>query len=603
MIKNIQSFQTILPIEEKKLEIFKKEISNYSSSQLAWISGYLWKQATESKLLDNEISLKNKKIHDEISITILSASQTGNARKLSEKMYEDLIKNKIKTKLINARDYNFKKINNEKILLVITSTHGEGEPPEEAIALYKYLFSKRAPSLKNTKFAVFGLGDSSYEHFAKIGKDFDKRLFELGAYRLSNRIDADVDYYIQAKEWRHNILKKIKNQLINNKIDQKTINNFKKKIKNNKFNKTKPFFANLLVNQKITDTKSLKDIRHLEIDLSGSDLNYKPGDSLGVWYENDINLVKKFLFYTKFTGKEIVKIKGKNISFIDALKKKCDLTKNNINFVKNYAFLSKNKYLLNISSDNNKLQEFVKKTPIINIIKNNFKKITPEQIVILLRPLMPRYYSIASSQSIVGEEVHITVSILRYIINGELHTGGASGYLSNKISESDKIKIFIEKNDNFRLPKDQNSPIIMIGPGTGIAPFRSFLQQREADNASGKNWLFFGNPNFIYDFLYQIELQNYVKNGLLTKIDLAWSQDQEEKIFVQDKIRKNGKEFWEWIQNGAYIYVCGNASHMAHDVEKEILNIIVKYANINFEKADEFLNELRIKKRYQRDIY
>ncbi|SPZ21756.1 Sulfite reductase [NADPH] flavoprotein alpha-component [Providencia rettgeri] len=212
-------------------------------------------------------------------------------------------------------------------------------------------------------------------------------------------------------------------------------------------------------------------------------------------------------------------------------------------------------------------------------------------------------YSISSSQSEVENEVHATVGVVRYEIDGKARTGGASGFLADRLNEDDELRIFIEHNDNFRLPQDPNTPVIMIGPGTGIAPFRAFLQQRDNDGATGKNWLFFGNPHFVDDFLYQVEWQRYVKDGLLTHISLAWSRDQQEKIYVQDKLREQGEEVWQWLQEGAHIYVCGDANRMAKDVEQALLDIVSQYGNMDSEEADEFLSELRVMRRYQRDVY
>lgn len=268
-----------------------------------------------------------------------------------------------------------------------------------------------------------------------------------------------------------------------------------------------------------------------------------------------------------------------------------------------YAAFARDEALLAVVADKAQLQQFALATPIVDMVRRAPIELRAEQLLSLLRPLTPRLYSIASSQADVGEEVHITVGVVRYEIDGRPRTGGASGYLADRLAEDDELRVFIEHNDNFRLPGDPNTPVIMIGPGTGIAPFRAFLQQREADGAPGQNWLFFGNPHFTDDFLYQVEWQRYVKEGLLTKISLAWSRDQAEKIYVQDRVREQGAEVWRWIQQGAHIYVCGDANRMARDVEQALVAVVAEHGAMDLEQADEFLSELRIERRYQRDVY
>ena len=287
----------------------------------------------------------------------------------------------------------------------------------------------------------------------------------------------------------------------------------------------------------------------------------------------------------------------------DALTHHLELTQNTPLIVEKYANLSKDETLLGLISDKQALLHYAQNTPIVDMVRQAAAQPTAQEFVELLRPLTPRLYSIASSQAETEDEVHITVGVVRYDIDGRARTGGASGFLADRLKEGDELRIFIEHNDNFRLPDDSTKPVIMIGPGTGIAPFRAFMQQRDNEEATGKNWLFFGNPHFVEDFLYQVEWQRYVKEGLLTNISLAWSRDQAQKVYVQDKLREQGEEVWHWIEEGAHIYVCGDANHMARDVEQALLEIISQYGNMDSESADEFLSELRVERRYQRDVY
>ncbi|AHG59967.1 Cysj [Buchnera aphidicola str. G002 (Myzus persicae)] len=602
-MKNQKILDLLLPLSSDQLNNLKQLESSCSNIQCAWLSGYFWKVANQSS---NTLPIQIKQFNTKPVITIISASQTGNAKLLSERLHEYLQKNNIKTRLINAIDYKFKKIQDEKILILIISTQGEGEPPEEALSLYKYIMSKKAPKLNDFYYSIFGLGDVSYNFFCQAGKDFDKRFKELGGKSLIDRFDADIEYEDNYIQWSEKLLESLNlHYKDNHKSFPSSTNNEKQSIiLKDLYNKKNPARAPVLINQKITGRNSNKDVHHIEIDIQNLNINYIPGDALGVWYKNDSNLVKEILELLSIQASDKVTIKNNVVTIFDALKNHFELTNNTKNIVKNYAVVTNNKFLKNmISSGEVNFQNYIVDTPLVKMINDHPSKISSEQLISLLRPLTPRLYSISSSQSENNDEIHITVGVVKKIISGNLHFGGASGYLSQSLKPDDIIKIFIENNNNFRLPLNQDTPIIMIGSGTGIAPFRAFMQQRDNDGSTGKNWIFFGNPHFTEDFLYQIEWQEYIKKGLLTKISLAWSQDQEHKIYIQDKIRENGKEVWSWIKEGAELYVCGNASKMAKDVEKALLDIISEYGNMNFEDSEEFLNNLRLNKRYKRDVY
>ncbi|HMI76902.1 MAG TPA: NADPH-dependent assimilatory sulfite reductase flavoprotein subunit [Buchnera sp. (in: enterobacteria)] len=589
-----------LPIENEQLINLEKFTNKFSNIQKAWLSGYFWALSNQNEQHDNN----DETLLQAPIVTILTASQTGNARSLSMLLHDHFSKHNIKSNMINASDYQFKKINKEKFLIIITSTQGEGEPPEEALPFYNFLMSNKAPKINDLYYSVFSLGDSSYEFFCQAGKDFDNKIHELGGIRLIDRVDADIDYTVIAGKWREDLSKNLK------KIFKKYNNiEFRDVLKENNNNniilytKKRPFHATLLVNQKITGRNSIKDIRHIEINLDDSNISYKPGDALGIWYENDSQLVMELLDLLHIPlSTEIIK-EEKKIKIFDVLKNNFELTVNTTNIVKSYAALSHNKILQSIILDKKKLQSYVVHTPIIDMIKSSPIEIDCKQLLNILRPLTPRLYSISSSQLEIENEVHITVALVQYFMNNRLHVGGASGYLSHRLKENENVKIFIENNNNFRLPNDNSMPIIMIGAGTGIAPFRAFMQHRDNENAKGKNWLFFGNQSFTEDFLYHIEWKRYYEKKLLTKIDLAWSRDQKEKIYIQDKIKSQGPEIWNWINEGVYIYVCGDALNMAKDVELALLQVLIDHANMSLEQAEEFFNNLRIQKRYQRDIY
>lgn len=591
----------LLPLSPEQLARLQTATHDFTPTQLAWLSGYFWGMVNQQP----GAAVVQTPSAPASVITLISASQTGNARRVAEALRDDLLAAQLNVNLINAGDYKFKQIAQEKLLVIVTSTQGEGDPPEEAVALHKFLLSKKAPKLEGAAFAVFGLGDTSYERFCQAGKDFDTRLAELGGERLLDRVDADVEYQTAAQEWRQRVVDVLKARVPKEAPSQAalTASGAVNLVDSTPYTKEAPLTATLSVNQKITGRHSQKDVRHIEIDLGDAGLRYQPGDALGVWYQNDPALVQELLELLWLKGDETVTVDGKTLTLSEALQWHFELTVNTAAIVENYATLTRSEALLPLVGDKAKLQQYAAATPIVDMVRFAPAQLEAEQLTGLLRPLTPRLYSIASSQAEVENEVHITVGVVRYEIEGRARAGGASGYLADRLEEEGEVRVFIEHNDNFRLPATPETPVIMIGPGTGIAPFRAFMQQREADGATGKNWLFFGNPHFTEDFLYQVEWQRYVKEGLLNRIDLAWSRDQEHKIYVQDKIREQGAELWRWIQEGAHIYVCGDANRMAKDVEQALLEVIAAYGEMDAEAADEYLSELRVERRYQRDVY
>ncbi|WAD30910.1 NADPH-dependent assimilatory sulfite reductase flavoprotein subunit [Citrobacter braakii] len=590
----------LLPLNPEQLARLQAATTDFTPAQLAWVSGYFWGVLNQQPGSNVAAPAPAAEMP---GITLISASQTGNARRVAEALRDDLIAAKLNVTLINAGDYKFKQIANEKLLIVVASTQGEGEPAEEAVALHKFLFSKKAPKLDNTAFAVFGLGDTSYEFFCQSGKDFDAKLAELGGERLLDRVDADVEYQGAAAEWRARLVDVLKARAPAAPSVQTVASGAVNEIHSSPYTKESPLSASLAVNQKITGRDSEKDVRHIEIDLGDSGLRYQPGDALGVWYQNDPALVKELVELLWLKGDEPVTVDGKTLPLTEALQWHFELTVNTGNIVENYATLTRSESLLPLVGDKAQLQHYAATTPIVDMVRFSPAQLDAEALVGLLRPLTPRLYSIASSLAEVENEVHVTVGVVRYEIEGRARAGGASSFLADRVEEDGEVRMFIEHNDNFRLPANPETPVIMIGPGTGIAPFRAFMQQRAADGAEGKNWLFFGNPHFTDDFLYQVEWQRYVKEGVLNRIDLAWSRDQKEKIYVQDKLRQQGAELWRWINDGAHIYVCGDANRMAKDVEQALLEVIAEFGAMDIEAADEFLSELRVERRYQRDVY
>mgnify|MGYP005990085651 CR=1 FL=1 len=587
------------PLSESQLAQLQQATAGLDAVQTAWVSGYL---AGVSQGPVTSAALAQSAGQ---SLTILIGSQTGNAKGVAQELAEQATAKGIPNKLVSMADYKVKAIKDESHVIVVASTNGEGEAPDDAIDLHAFLASKKAPKLEGLKFAVLGLGDSSYEFFCQTGKDFEQRLQALGGEIITERLDADVDYQEVTQAWFDKALTAVEATLEKAGTSTTAAVATGTIVTENKYNKQAPFSASLLTSQKITGTESAKDVRHIEIDLAGSDLHYTAGDALGVWFKNDQQMVDELINKLGLDAAKEVTLGDKTLSLKDALIEEFELTGTHPAFVEGYATLTENKQLLELAEDKNACRDFANNNQIVDVVTaEGNENVTAENFIALLRRSSPRLYSIASSQTEVEDEVHLTVGAVVFENEaGQQRGGSASTFLSHRLQEGEEVKVFIEDNHNFRLPADPATPIIMVGPGTGIAPFRAFMQEREASDASGKNWLLFGDQTFNEDFLYQVEWQSYLKSGLLTKLDLAFSRDQAQKIYVQDRLQENAKEVFEWLQNGAHFYVCGDANRMAKDVQTTLIEIISKQGKLSLEDAEEYLTELRQAKRYQRDVY
>lgn len=582
------------------------QIAALNPLQLAWLSGYCWSQAGGQAVqpgIGAPAAAAPAPAAEPLRVAVISASQTGNARKVAAELQQRLAAAGVNAVHAAAADYKPKNIAGEQLVLLVTSTQGEGEPPEEALSLYKLLSGKKAPNLSGLKFAVLGLGDSSYPMFCGAGKSFDELLAKLGGERLLERQDCDLEYQAEAAAWLDKIVPLVGSLAAAPAAATGTGNasgSPAPAAPASAYNKANPFPATLLVRQKITGRDSEKDVRHIEINLSGSGLQYRAGDALGVWFENDPAVVEEILAAVSLKGDEPVNAGGQGKTVREALLHDWEIGLNTPQFVQGYAEISGNPELKEAAAD---ASAYAAANPIAGIVSQYPAALTAEQLAGLLRPLAPRLYSISSAPEEVGEEVHLTVGVLRYEHNGIPRTGAASGFLGERLEEEGSVRVFVEENPRFRLPENPETPVIMIGAGTGVAPFRAFMQQRAANGDSGKNWLIFGNQHFTQDFLYQTEWQGWAKDGLLNKYDFAWSRDQEEKIYVQHKIREEAAELWQWLQQGAHIYVCGDASRMAKDVEQALLDTIAEQGGLSADDADEYLDNLRQEGRYQRDVY
>ena len=593
------------PLNDQQIDQLKLAAAESSPQQLAWISGYFWglsqsQSPTTASAPTSNVLTAAKPAG---KLTIIYASQTGNAKGVAEALQQQAQAQDIAVNLVSAGDFKGKNLSKETHVIIVASTHGEGEAPDDAIELHQFLQSKKAPQLSNLHYAVIGLGDSSYEFFCQTAKDFDRYLTKLGAKPMLDRLDCDVDYDVAAAEWQLQVLAKTQQTLSTGEAEVVQLPVGQHQVAATVYNKQHPFSASLSVSQKITGRGSDKDVRHIEIDLEDSGLTYQPGDALGVWYDNDPQLVDAILAKLGLDAEISVEVDGTALSLRDALISKYEITASNPQFVTKYADISGSKKLEKLVADREKLREYSAKTQIIDVLSEKKATLTASQFLSLLRRATPRLYSIASSQQEVGEEVHLTVGVVEYQKSHAQRQGGASSFLAQRLDEGAEVKVFVETNNNFKLPADDNTPVIMIGPGTGIAPFRAFVQERDNREATGKNWLFFGDRTFTEDFLYQVEWQKYLKAGVVTQMDVAFSRDQTEKVYVQQRILEQASQVWLWLQDGAHVYVCGDAIHMAKDVHQALLTVIEQQGNKTPQQAEQYLNELRKTKRYQRDVY
>ena len=603
---SVHSKQNLIPsamLGEQQWNAITQALSGLNRDQLTWVSGYVAGLAAGQTAGEVAPAVVAEESQSSAVLTILYGSQTGNSKGVAAAFKAKADAAGIKNNLVSMADYKPRQIKNETHIAIAVSTHGEGDAPDDAVELHEFVGGKKAPKLAGVKYAVLGLGDTSYEFFCQTAKDFDERLAKLGANAITPRVDCDVDYEAPSEAWGDAVIEAIKADFTASAPAAVATAVAPAATGAQVYTKKSPFVANLMESVKITGRDSVKDIRHIEISLEESGIVYQPGDALGVWFLNDDALVEEMIALVGANADTQVTVAGESYTLKTALQRRLELTLSYPGFVKAYQAATNNDALGKLLAVPADLRAYLADRQIIDIVREHPATVDAQVFVDALRPLTPRLYSIASSQAEVEEEVHLTIAHVDYNAFGQRHQGGASGFLCERLEEGADVEIFVENNDNFRLPADGNTPVIMVGPGTGIAPFRAFMQEREAQDAEGKNWLFFGNPNFTQDFLYQTEWQGYKKSGLLTNISLAFSRDQEQKIYVQHRLLEQGAEVYQWLEEGAHFYVCGDANHMAKDVENALLEIIQQHGGKSADEAKQYVTALRKAKRYQKDVY
>ena len=570
---------------------FIPENSPFTPEQRAWLNGFfagVYSRGAPAGLQDvaatKPLSL----------LTILFGSQTGTAEGLARKIASEAGKRGFAPSVIDMAEYSCSQLKSEQALLIVTSTHGDGDPPDNAKGFWEFLGNGHAPRLEHVQYSVLALGDTNYAKFCECGKNFDRRLEELGARRIFPRVDCDLDVDAPFHRWLNGVLPAL--SLPNGDAPVAAVETLAVTEKLETWSRKNPFPARLLTNKKLSGPGSAKDTRHFEISLEDSGLQYEVGDALGVHPSNCPALVDEIL---KLLGSADEELRA-------ALLKDYEITRIPAPFLKAVAEKSRDAVLSGLMHPEAKaeLERFLRGREIVDLLRAFPQaRFEPAEFVGLLKKLPPRLYSISSSPKAHPGQVHLTVAAVRYPAHGRERKGVCSTFLADRGSPETPLRIFIHTNRNFRPPADGNRPVVMVGPGTGVAPFRAFLEERRATGARGKNWLFFGDQREATDFLYREELSAMARDGVLTRLHTAFSRDQEEKIYVQHRMLENASEIFAWLEEGASFYVCGDASRMAKDVDSALHQVIEQGGGRTAEAAADYVKKLQAEKRYQRDVY
>lgn len=603
------------PFNQEQVELLNRLIPTLTDGQRLWLGGYI--AAYQAGVATAQTGLIGQVGQIPVAapvsapavsreVTVLYGSQTGNSIGLSKKLGKKLEEQGLQVTLSSMGDFKpngLKKIEN---LLIVVSTHGEGEPPDNAIPFHEFLNSKRAPKLDGLRYSVLALGDTSYEFFCQTGKDFDKRLQELGATALVPRVDCDVDFDEPAAAWMNDVLASLSGAATTAGAVTSEAITAAVSSGESEFNRTNPFKAEVLENLNLNGRGSDRETRHIELSLEGSNLDYEPGDSLGVFPENHPRLVDELIAAMGWNADEQVTVNknGDQVSVYEALLRHYEITAVTKPVAEQLAKLSSGNELTTLLANDSEFRNVMNSSDLLDVVQDYaLKGIPAAQFLAVLRKIPARLYSIASSSKSFPDEVHLTVRTVRYEARGRQRYGVCSVHLAERIEAGDTLPVYIQHNPNFKLPENPDTPIIMVGPGTGVAPFRSFLGEREETGAEGKTWLFYGDQHFSTDFLYQTEWQRWLKDGVLTKMDVAFSRDTEQKVYVQHRMLEHSKELYQWLQDGASVYICGDEKKMAHDVHAALITILQQEGGLSSEQAVEYMTRLQQEKRYQRDVY
>ena len=562
-------------------------LSAFDERQRYWLSGYL---AAPAGVVGGSVVAASAPV-----MWVLYGTESGNCEQLADRAVKEAKKRGYKAVMKNMSDASAASLEKVSHLLIIVSTWGDGEPPEAAAGFYKELMAADL-KLGSTKFSVCALGDTSYEKFCQTGKDVDARLEVLGAERVHARQDCDVDYEDGFQGWLSGALDAF------GLLSGAVIARSGPGLVSTAYGKKNPYPAELLEAVLLNGKGSAKETWHFEFSLAGSGMVYEPGDALAVQTVNAPDVVGAVLAAAKADG--AAQVGGKNL--FDALCEDYDITALSRAVLTKLAAATGSPELQALLEEDAKerLKQYIEGRQIVDALEDFAPQgLGAEALTGVLRKLPVRLYSIASSPLAHPDEVHLTVAAVRYESHGKSRKGACSTYLADLVKPGEKARVFVQPNKNFRLPASGDTPVIMVGPGTGIAPFRAFVEHRVAVGAKGKSWLFMGDQHYLYDFLYQLEWQDHVKSGALTKLDVAFSRDQPEKVYVQHKLSEHARDVYAWLQEGAHFYVCGDASHMAKGVHDALLAIVASEGGMSAGQAEEYLEQLKKSGRYQRDVY
>jgi sulfite reductase (NADPH) flavoprotein alpha-component len=583
----------------------------FNDRQRAWLNGYLAGLTSFTGTDTGGTVTPSAPTKAKVALTILFGSQSGTAEGLAKKLAKESAQYGFAASIKEANACSLDELAKAERLLLLTSTWGEGDAPDNAAQLLAALTATNAPRLEKLLFSVLALGDKNYSDFCGAGRKFDEALEKLGAKRIHPRVDCDLDYEVPAKAWVEAVWKALspvesrESKVEGTAVTQPT--NHEPRTTSAAHSRNNPFPARLLVNRKLNGEDSAKDTRHISISLEDSGLTYEVGDALGVFPMNCPALVADILSALGCDGEEAVKSQdGSEISLRHALLRHYQVTQPGSSLLQAVAERAQSAELKTLLAPENKvaLEKHLHGREVIDLLcEHPLARFTPEEFVTLLRKLNPRLYSIASSLKAHAGEVHLCVGTVRYETLGRSRKGVCSTFLADRVDESTRVPVFVQTSHGFRPPTDSEKPMIMVGPGTGIAPFRAFLEERKAIGARGKNWLFFGDQKRSCDFLYRDELEALFKEGTLTRLDTAFSRDQAEKVYVQTRMLEHATELFAWLEEGAHFYVCGDAKRMAKDVDAALHEVIRTAGGKSGEAAAEYVAQLKSAKRYQRDVY